>query len=165
MKETSNNRRNFLKGAGAVLGVGIAYIPMSALLNSCEETETIPVPPPPPPGANFKISIADYPALQTVGGFAVAVDTKDKLSFLIKRETDTEFLVCTQICPHQQCEVKIPKSAGADFNCPCHDVGFSAVKATYGQVTTNPFGVGVTALQTYTSTYDATANTLTIWLT
>lgn len=166
MKETNKNRRDFLKGAGAALGVGLAYIPMSSLLNSCEEQETIPLPPPPPPGANFQINIADYPTLQNVGGFATATDKKNQLSFLIKRETQTEFLVCSNDCPHQHCEVNPPKTAGADFNCPCHDVGFSTVKESFGQVTTNPFNVSPLAtLKNYSNTYDASMNTLTIWLT
>ncbi|HEY4218266.1 MAG TPA: Rieske (2Fe-2S) protein [Gemmatimonadaceae bacterium] len=104
----------------------------------------------PTTGSDNTITIASYPALSTVGG--VAVLSIGNVPLAIVRTGDTSFLALSRICPHQGGTVQ---QSGSGFQCPVHGAQFSSTgQWVGGQRTTN--------LHAYTTSYDATAGTLTV---
>lgn len=164
MEKDNNQRRDFLKRAGMLLGAGLSVTSLSSLIVSCEKDEILP---PPPPGSNVTIKLSDYPSLLTVGGIQkVSVKTPSSLMFIVKRESEKEFLIFEALCPHQGEElIPDPDKTGKKINCPKHAVDFSTLKADKGQVISNPQAVNVDALKTdYSYEFDAVKNVLKIIL-
>jgi Rieske Fe-S protein len=162
-KNNSDNRREFLKKAGVLLGAGITVTSLSSLIVSCEKDELLPAP---PVGSSATINLADYPSLLSVGGFAICtIKTPQELSYMVKRESSTEFLIFQTLCPHQGEPLLLPDKAGANIFCPRHNVEFSPLKDSKGNVVKNPQGVSVGALKSnYTYEYDSAKNILKILL-
>lgn len=154
------NRRNFLKTAGVMIGVTVAAGTIGSALSSCERDET---PPGPKPGETADVDLSLYPVLATIGG--VAKVTVKNTKYIIKRDSSSAFLVYSAICPHQGCEVDLPTAPNAGAMCPCHAVVFSMTKGENGKVLNNPQGVSTGPLPTLTSSYDAGKNILKISLT
>lgn len=80
----------------------------------------------------------------------------DGRTFIMVRLTSTMFVTLSAICTHQSCVVQFSSTA-KDLVCPCHGARF----ATSGAVTMGPAAV---ALTTYTTTYDAASETVSVAL-
>jgi Rieske Fe-S protein len=162
MKENTNNeRREFIKKAGAVAAFGVFASSFASVINSCEQDQVKPAPAIKDP-ETVDVDIIKFPALQTNGGsVATTVELKsgEKVSIYIHRIDDTNFSVLDPICKHAGCPVNLPSAPGADMICPCHDVHFSAVT---GAVTNSPIGA-VNPMKTYkVFKYDAATNILKV---
>jgi Rieske Fe-S protein len=125
--------------------LAVAAAALAACGGSLDTAPTIPT-----GGGSNTIQIASYPTLNTVGG--VAVLSLGNVPLAIVRTGDTSFLALSRICPHQGGTVQ---QSGSGFQCPVHGAQFSSTgQWTGGQRTSN--------LHAYTTSYDATAGTLTI---
>ncbi len=105
------------------------------------------------PGGNgtLSVTIANYPALGSVGGIA-RVDSGQGTPVAAVRTSATTFAAFSLICPHFGCTVGI---ASGSFACPCHGARFASNGHwTGGQPTGN--------LSPLNATYDPTAGVLTI---
>ncbi len=119
----NENRRDFLKKAGFMIGVGICAGSVSTILTSCEKDQSIIIPPP----QAYSLSLAPFPKLATAGGIEKVVISgkNNNKPFIIKRIDQTTFVVHDSICPHQGCEVDLPTTPTSGMDCPCHHVVFS----------------------------------------
>lgn len=141
------SRRAFV-GSSTLLAV-------TALLAGCGDGQIGPGgnpvgPTTPGAGGTTTIRLADYPALQNVGGIA-RVDTASG-PVAVVRETQSTFAAFSMVCPHQGATLNIRANG---FSCPSHGATFSAAGAwTGGQRTSN--------LTTVTAAYDAAAGTITL---
>ncbi len=164
MEKENKARRDFLKKAGIMLGAGLSVTSLSSLIVSCEKDEILP---PPPPGSNVAIKLSDYPSLLNVGGMAkVSITKPTSMMFIVKRESEKEFLIFEAFCPHQGEElIPDPDKTGKKIFCPKHTVDFSAEKNNKGTVVNNPQGVRVNSLKSdYNYEYDDVSKTLKILL-
>jgi Rieske Fe-S protein len=100
----------------------------------------------------FMIRIADYPALQTVGGIArIASDNANPIA--VSRLGPNSFAALSMICPHAGYKPLGITSSG--FRCPNHGAIFAPDgNWTGGQRTKD--------MQSYPTSYNAGAGTLTI---
>lgn len=104
-----------------------------------------------PGSANLSVTVANYPALATVGGIA-RVDSGNGTPVAAVRTGASTFAAFSLICPHFGCTVGI---TGSSFQCPCHGARFAATgQWTGGQRTGN--------LTEFPATYDAATGVLTI---
>lgn len=104
-----------------------------------------------PANVNATVNVADYPALATVGGIALASVNGAPLALV--RTGASSFIALSRACPHQGTIVNTDSSGG--FTCPRHRARFDAHGSWLGgQPTSN--------MRSYAVTYDATAGTLTI---
>ncbi|GET30245.1 ubiquinol-cytochrome c reductase iron-sulfur subunit [Prolixibacter sp. SD074] len=85
----------------------------------------------------------------TQGGGSVIVG-----STIVVNTGSDKFIALSAICTHAGCLVEY-QSSQKDFYCPCHGSVFSAS----GSVMRGPAG---SPLASYTTTYDATAKTVTV---
>lgn len=139
--EKNKDRRNFMKKAGAFIGLGVLAPTLGSVATSCERDEVQVIDPPEP--TTYDINLNDYPALKTVGGDAAfSLDLVDedgnvyqKLSIVAKRVSEDEFWVLDALCRHQGCDVILPDSPDGDLVCPCHNVYFDFET---GEVTDSP---------------------------
>jgi Rieske Fe-S protein len=101
-------------------------------------------------GQPTTIKLSDQPSLANVGG--VALVTISSSPFAIVRTGESTFVALSRVCPHQGSTVNLN---GNGFLCPNHGAQFS-ITGTWrgGQPTGN--------MQSYATTYDATAGTITI---
>jgi Rieske Fe-S protein len=100
--------------------------------------------------ANSQVDVGNYPALATVGG--VALVSLSGAPIAIVRTSATSFIALSRVCPHQG---GIVNESNTRFVCPNHGATFD-LNGNWigGQPTSN--------LHQYTTSYDATSNTLTI---
>jgi len=99
--------------------------------------------------ANTQINVGNYPSLANVGGVAL-VSLGGPVA--IVRTSATSFVALSRVCPHQG---GIVNQEGSDWVCPNHGATFT-LEGNWigGQRTSN--------MHQYSTTYDATSNTLTI---
>lgn len=96
------------------------------------------------------VKVSDFAALATVGGIAVTSISGSPVA--IVRTSSTTFITLSRICPHQGSTVN---AVSGGFKCPNHGATFNSSGTwTGGERTTN--------MRSYSTTYDATAGTLTI---
>jgi len=107
-------------------------------------------------GANLCIDLTnpEAAALLLVGGTMVVVAPHDRI--IVLRESDTVWVVLSDICTHAGCSVQFSASL-SQMTCACHGSRF----ALTGKVTRGPAQF---ALHAYASSFDATAQILTIML-
>jgi len=135
-------RREFLSRAAlAALGVALA-----ACAGGGSDGPTSPT----TVGA-LTLTLASYPALATVGG--VAYVNAGGTPVAVVRTDASTFAAFSRICPHQGGEVS---ALNGVFNCPVHGARFNLTTGAWvgGQRTSS--------LTRYTTSYDATAGTVTI---
>lgn len=108
------------------------------------------------------VKAASLPGLSTIGQLVkLPADLTDAGGFpvliAIKRTGPATFAAVSTVCTHQQCEVNILANA---FVCPCHDARFD----NDGHVTSQPVRTSgsATNLPTYTASYNAATDTITI---
>lgn len=100
--------------------------------------------------ANSQVNVNDFPALANVGG--VAMVSLGGAPVAIVRTSSTSFLALSRVCPHQG---GIVQQFGTRFVCPVHGATFDLNGSWIG-------GQRTSSLHQYTTTFDSTANTLTI---
>jgi nitrite reductase/ring-hydroxylating ferredoxin subunit len=96
------------------------------------------------------IKLSDQPSLANVGG--VALVSIGSSPFAIVRTGASTFVTLSRVCPHQGSTVNL---TGNGFLCPNHGAQFSISGNWMGGQPTNN-------MQSYATTYDATAGTITI---
>lgn len=107
---------------------------------------------PPVLAEGFTIRIADFPALQQVGGIA-RVDGGSQNPLAVSRLGPTSFVALSMTCPHAG--YRPINIAASGFRCPNHGAVFAADGSwTGGQRTRD--------LQSYPTVYNAGAGTLAI---
>jgi Rieske Fe-S protein len=102
-------------------------------------------------GSQLLVTLANVPALDTVGGIA-RVDGNTSKPVALVRTGPATYVALSMVCPHQGATISV-QSGG--FTCPRHGARFSS-DGTWlsGQRTSN--------LQTLPSKFDAVAGTVTI---
>lgn len=106
------------------------------------------------PGSGLTVTIADHPALASVGGIA-RVDGNSALPVAVTRTGPTSFLAHSMICPHAGYKpIQIVLNG---FECPNHRARFAAEGNWIG-------GQHTRDLTRYTVVFNAGAGTLTITL-
>ncbi|MCX7879945.1 MAG: Rieske 2Fe-2S domain-containing protein [Ignavibacteria bacterium] len=165
MEETKGtSRREFLRLTGSFFVVGMAVTTVYPVLTSCERDEELPTL---PVGSNLIVDISKYPQLQEIPGIAkIKFQSPIQITLIIKRISQTEFIVFSSICPHQAVELDIPTNPDGNIRCPLHSVEFSSKKEPFGPgyVVANPQGVRVSTLPNYHYEFDRSKNILTIKL-
>lgn len=143
MKDKNFNRRDFLKTTFKTIAIGtvaLSSFDIAGLIARASEkfegstTEKV-------------INLSDYPALQSVGGYAII--SKRVIAI---RVSQSKFIVLNLTCTHKHCEVEYD---GESFECPCHGSQYNK----YGKVTLGP---AENNLKSYKSEFNADDNTLTV---
>jgi cytochrome b6-f complex iron-sulfur subunit len=117
----TEERRNFLKQSGILLGISLTSIVLPGLLSSCSNSTS------PTNNSTNPIKLADYPALLNVNG-SVKITISGKNGgkpMIVLRESPSQFSVLSTVCKHQGCEVDLPDSSKV-IHCPCHGSQYSA---------------------------------------
>jgi len=107
-------------------------------------------------GANMCIDLTNPAAgaLTAIGGTVIIGVPGDRV--IVLRDTDTTFVVLSDICTHAGCSVGFDVALD-QMTCPCHGSRFTLT----GSVARGP---ARQPLKQYISTYDTTAQLLTITL-
>lgn len=134
-------RRTFLVQSALM----VAATALAACGGSLDTAPSIPT-----TGSSNTISIASYPSLSAVGGIAVL--SIGNVPLAIVRTGDASFIALSRICPHQGGTIQ---QSGTGFQCPIHGARFSDTGQWVG-------GQSTSNMHAYTTSYDATAGTLTI---
>jgi Rieske Fe-S protein len=145
------SRRQFI--AQSTLAA-VAAVLTSAFASACGDGEIGGAGPTAPPvlGEGFTIRVADFSELQQVGGIA-RVNSDASNPIAVSRLGPNTFAALSMICPHAGYKPINIVSTG--FRCPNHNALFAADgNWTGGQRTRD--------LQSYPTTYNAGAGTLTI---
>lgn len=99
------------------------------------------------------VPVANHPALANVGGIVRISETNAPVA--LERTGATTFVAYSLVCPHQGGIVEVVSSASIPFQCPAHG-------ALFNSSGTNVGGQRTSNLSTYTTSYDAATNTVTI---
>ena len=127
---SSCSRRDFV-ASGALAAVG-------AFLAACGGDGGSPTS---PGNANLTVTLANFPALATVGGIA-RVTTSGTPVAVVRSDAST-YRAYSLVCPHQGTTVNI---SGSGFRCPNHGATFKANGAwTGGERTSGLFEFKVTS--------------------
>ena len=102
-------------------------------------------------GGPITVHLSSYAALNTVGGVA-RVDAGSGSPTALVRSTSTTFTALSMICTHQGTTINI---SGSGFLCPNHGAQYAKTGAWAG-------GQPASNLQSFGTTYDATAGTVVI---
>jgi cytochrome b6-f complex iron-sulfur subunit len=127
------DRRAFL-AAGTVAAV-------SALLAACGGDATGPQ-----PSGPYTITVADYPALASVGGIAVVNGAVAVV------RTNTGYVALSRVCPHQGATVN---ATSGGFTCPRHGARFNATGGWVG-------GERTSSMRQLASTFNEASGVLTV---
>jgi nitrite reductase/ring-hydroxylating ferredoxin subunit len=157
-KTIKQNRREFLKKAGLLLGAGVTATSLSSLIVSCRD-ETIPLPPPPPPGASYNINVKDYPNLGVVDSIVkceavLSTDSSYKILVIVRVLPDDKFLIVSGYCSHQS-DQELPSQANAQLHlvCPRHQAEFSLKLDEAGKLVVDPNNVNSGPIKVYDYEY------------
>jgi len=98
------------------------------------------------PGALY-LSIADYPALQSVGGSVEIVLSVVDAPVIVNRASETLFYAVDSVCTHAGCKVGIYVASPAPgfMLCPCHGSKYNI----QGQVVRGPAEANLTSFITH----------------
>lgn len=144
MQKNDINRRDFLKKGAKTIAVGalaLSSFDVLKLMASSDDYENVE-------GTVEKIiNLSDYPALASVGGYAMITD-----KVIVIRKSSSKFIAINIVCTHKKCDVDYD---GKGFECPCHGSTYNGNgKVLEGPATKN--------LKSYKVTYNSSDNTLTI---
>lgn len=155
-------RREFFKYIGSFFATGLVITSVYPILTSCEKDESLPAP---PPGSNITINLKDHPELNNIPSIKkIYVQSPINTTLIIKRVSQSTFLVFSSLCPHQGVELELPQNPDGNIHCPRHNVDFSTQESNKGVVVSNPNGVKLSNLPTYQAEYDSAKNILVIKL-
>lgn len=136
---SSCSRRDFV-ATGAIAAVG-------AFLAACGGEDDSPT----SPGAvNLSVTLANFPALATVGGIARVTTSGTPVA--VVRVDAGSYRAFSMVCPHQGTTVNIN---GAGFRCPNHGATFNANGAWTG-------GERTSGLSEFKVSSNTSAGTITI---
>ena len=147
MKDNNNHseqRRDFLKKAGMLLGAGVTMTSLSSLIVSCEKDIVLPAA---PSAGTVTISLSSYPVLSEVGGTAKVIGfvdgTTTEVTYIVRRDSQTDFVALEALCPHAGGDFILPTSTSSDQNLKCtlHQAEFYTDLAKEGQLASDPKGV------------------------
>ncbi len=147
-EEIKNNRREFLKKSGMVVGFGLMLPVLPSFLSSCSSNSTGPT--------EITVKISDYPGL-SVNGTPVFVSQSGFNSgspVIVTRVSSSVFTIYSAKCTHEGATVNLP--SGSTIRCSQHGAVFSAAD---GSVISGPAN---SPLQKFNGTYDSVNNTLLI---
>jgi len=102
-------------------------------------------------GGPFTVKLSSFPALANVNG-VVRVDGGTGAPTVLVRTGTATFSAFSMVCPHQGATIGITTTG---FTCPNHLARFSTTGAWVG-------GQSTGSLQSYATSYDATAGTVLI---
>lgn len=139
----SISRRDFLKKsatAAAVSALTISTAKFNDVFSAVNEEEGSK-------SIQKTINISDYPALQSVGGYAMISGT-----VIVIRTSNTKFVALNTTCTHKKCDVEFN---GKKFECPCHGSEFTK----FGKVLNGPAKKN---LKKYSTSFDKDTGALTI---
>jgi Rieske Fe-S protein len=139
------SRRTFLGQCAALAGLGVVGC-LGVLASGCEASTTAPT--------NTEPIVVDVSALDADGKTLVTSQrAPDGKPVLIVRQSAGGFLALSMRCTHESNQVNPP--VNGVITCPFHGSQFDLT----GAVKTGP---APTALQRYTTSFDATTNKLTV---
>ena len=139
----SISRRDFLKKsatAAAVSALTISTVKFNDVFSAVNEEEDYK-------SIQKTINISEYPALQSVGGYAMISS-----NVIVIRTSNSKFTALNTICTHKKCDVDFN---GKKFECPCHGSEFSK----FGKVLNGPAKKN---LKKYSTSFDVETGILTI---
>lgn len=137
------NRRQFLSVA-ATASAGLVAIGCGDGMISGVPGKTIEL-----PSGPVTIKVSDFPALATIGSFAVVSDG----TIGVKRTGATTFDALALVCTHEGCLVSV--TTNTQLDCPCHQSRFDG----NGAVLRGPANE---ALARFTTSYNSASDILTI---
>ena len=156
--KTNKNRRDFLKRAGLLLGIGASATSLSSLVIACRD-ETVPLSPPPSEGDTYNIYIKDYPDLKVVGSIlkcnsVLSSDSTKILPVIVKVLPDDKFIIVQHNCTHQG-DQELPARVNNknQIVCPRHFATYSMLETQPGKLVANPNNVNATDLKVYKYEY------------
>ncbi len=124
----NENRRDFLKSAGTLMGLGLCGCLVSSILTACDKDEEITAPAK-PTGDYPMIKIADFPELANVGGLVKTKNFLDKdgkpkilarAVFIFRIATD-KFISLDSLCLHKSADVELKSG---ELVCSLHSAKF-----------------------------------------
>lgn len=71
----------------------------------------------------FTVKIEDYPILKQIFGsvkITFGYSDNEPVNGIVTRISNTEFVACSDLCPHQHCLVNVYDDASEHLICPCH---------------------------------------------
>jgi len=145
--ETLQSRREIL--------VALTCAACSSLLPACgTKTES-----PPATGQTVTIKLSDETALTTIGGsIRKSYGTNNAgQPVIVVRTGQSEFKTMSTVCSHSSGSLQAPSNNRSV--CDLHGSPFSTQSANFAQPLSGP---ATTAVKTFTTTFDATANSITI---
>ena len=143
-----NDRREFLKKAGLILGAGLTLPIISNVLDSCNSSVS--------PVSSITVKISDYSALANIGGAASVTNSgfNQGAPVIIVKTSATTYRTYSGICPHAGCGVSL--AGNNQIVCYCHGSIFAV---SSGAVIQGPARSGLPLLS---NTFNSSTNTLTI---
>lgn len=146
------SRRDFLKkfSAGVAIAGGAALF---ANMGSCIFPDST-VDPSPTTGQKVKLTLANEPTLQVVGGFIRRTFGNNNggnavLVLRVAQNGTSAFKTMSVICTHAGCAVNNP--SGNQVACPCHGSIFGAQNGNFAN---NLSGPAPSPLQTFQTSFD-----------
>ena len=155
------SRRQFIKtvAVGVTAMGGMAWL---ATLEACTSANN-GVSPQPPTGQKVKLTLANEPSLQNVGGFiqrSFGNNANGNNPVIVVRTGSSgtgAFQTMSVVCTHAGCAVNNP--SGGQVSCPCHGSVFSAQAGNFAAVLGGP---APSPLQTFPTTFDGTTITISM---
>lgn len=108
-----------------------------------------------PGPARLRLRVADYPALQPVGGSVQLQFSAIYPPLMVNRATSTEFAALDSVCKHSGCTVNKYIAANGHMQCPCHGSRYDV----RGVVVRGPAAAN---MNSFTTRYDAAADVVTV---
>jgi Rieske Fe-S protein len=149
--EKAESRRNFLKLAGVGLA-GITVMGFVApILEGCGSSSSFDVTDTADAGKTITVDVSSLTADNT----ALHSVTPSGKEILVVRRATGDFVSVLLICTHSGCAYPSIDLSGQSIQCSCHGSAFDL----FGHVTHGPAS---TNLETFTTTFDKTANRVTV---
>lgn len=120
----NSDRRDFLKKAGTVFGVGIFAGAFGSVMTSCERDEIVAAPDP----ETIDLDMSKYPQVSAVGSMAIIeIQRQDgsPLKLFLKRASEDHYIVLEALCRHQTGPLELPGTPGGSLRCIIHGATFN----------------------------------------
>lgn len=157
MKTQDQSRRNFLKAAGQLTVLG-GVITLSGCLGGCSAENSVATSA--NTGVQVTLTLANEPSLATVGGYIRRAFSNNNNGnpVIVVRTADKKFQTMSTLCRHEGGSVQAPVS-GNKAICNLHQAQYSIADGNFAQ---NIGGQAAPTLQTFVTTYNEAAGTVTI---
>ena len=151
-----NNKRDFFKKTGSLIGLGLCACLTSSILTACDKDEEVSAPFP----ETLKYIITSASPLANAGGLSEIKIKNSKgtdVSFIIYRADATKFAVLEPICYHRGAGVSL---TGGELVCSAHAAKFD--KADGHTLSDGSAGVTVPPMKSYAYAFNQSTNELSI---